>query len=349
MRILITNSGLHHSSGTETFTFELATRMRTAGHLPVVYSQITGGMAARLAQAGIPVVSDLRRLQAAPDIIHGHHHLETMTACLAFPQVPAVFVCHGWWPWEELPPTFPTIMTYVGVGPVTLERILTHVRLEGRPSNIVPTHFDDERFLPRETISEVPIKALIFSNRLTAESPVGKAIIEACKMRKVDVAGLGYYFGRMVDDPSETLRTFDLVFASGRSAVEAMASGCGVIVADAHGVAGFATADRLDGPAGVLNLSSRSSARANPSSIARQIDRYTPDLVQAATAHVWRTRPLSLAVERYLDIYTEAIARFRTGPRVSPERLLAEASAYIQTLAPILKGQISAQATPGPE
>ncbi len=65
-------------------------------------------------RAGQPRIASTSRylekfdLRPAPDIIHGQHHAETMTALLHFASVPAVFFfCHGWRPPEEEPPLFP--------------------------------------------------------------------------------------------------------------------------------------------------------------------------------------------------------------------------------------------------
>ena len=44
-----------------------------------------------------------------------------------------------------------------------------------------------------------------------------------------------------MDKPELLLSQFDLVFAVGRSAIEAMASGCAVIVADRYGLGGLVT------------------------------------------------------------------------------------------------------------
>jgi hypothetical protein len=46
----------------------------------------------------------------------GHRHLETLMAALKFPDVPIVHFCHGWIPWEEMPPA--SIRRYVAVDEV---------------------------------------------------------------------------------------------------------------------------------------------------------------------------------------------------------------------------------------
>ncbi len=47
--------------------------------------------------------------------------------------------------------------------------------------------------------------------------------------------------GTLVDDPERILPRYDLVFAKGRCALEAMAAGCAVIVCDAVGLGEMVT------------------------------------------------------------------------------------------------------------
>src|SRR6186713_2778989 len=104
LRILITNHDLRQVGGTQLYVVDLATALLERGHQPVVFSTRPGTVSDQLRRATVPVVSRLENLAEAPDVIHGHHLLETAAAVLAFPRVPAVFVCHGWFPWQEEPP-----------------------------------------------------------------------------------------------------------------------------------------------------------------------------------------------------------------------------------------------------
>ena len=125
LRVLITNNTLDTRAGSELYVRDLALGLLRRGHAPVAYSTVLGEVADELTAASIPVLDDLRALSVAPDVIHAHHHLDAMCAMLRFPDVPAVYVCHGWQPWQEQPPVFPAIRRYVGVDDVCTERILT--------------------------------------------------------------------------------------------------------------------------------------------------------------------------------------------------------------------------------
>ena len=117
----------------------------------------------------MPVVDDLARLGSPPDVIHGHHHLETLIAALTFPETPIVHFCHGWVPWEEMPLRHPSVARYVAVDEVCLDRL---VREEGvAPDSVEVLHnfVDLECFRPRAPLPPSPRRALVYSNYATAD------------------------------------------------------------------------------------------------------------------------------------------------------------------------------------
>src|SRR6267378_1694517 len=85
LRVLITNVTLAHRTGTETYVRDLASGLLARGHQPIVYCPDLGTVAEELLAATVPVVNDLVRLTAPPDIIHGHQYAETLAALLRFP------------------------------------------------------------------------------------------------------------------------------------------------------------------------------------------------------------------------------------------------------------------------
>ena len=346
MRILFTNNAFAHRGGSEMAVLDLAKRLKRKGHLPVAYSQELGEVANELVHSGIPVISDLDALQEQPDVIHGHHHLETMAACLHFSGVPAIYVCNGWLPWHELPPTFPTIMTYVGVGDVTRERIVTSVRLDGRPAIVVPTFFDEDLFQPKHEISASARRALIYSNTLTGKDKLVKDIAAACAKRHISLDTYGLASGKTTARPDALLLTYDVVFAVGRSAVEAMACGCAVVVCDKSGIAGMAQPGDFTGEGrNKLKLNERSLEQISSSTIGEQLDLYDASRIALVRDEIRAQRSLGSAVARFEEIYADAIARFPESGAREPARLLDDASRYIRSLAAILKHMRS----PAPE
>ncbi len=246
LRILITNHSLSERAGSELYVRDLAIALMKRGHLPVAYSPHCGAVAEELASATVPVVDDLRALGVIPDIIHGQHHLATMTAVLRFPTTPAIFVCHGWAPWEERPPSFPTILRHIAVDDLCRERLLTTADIAADAVSTIYNFVDLDRFTSRREWFASPRRALIFSNTANIADHRVPAIRAACArfgIGEVDVMGIES--GNSIARPEERLPSYDIVFAKARCALEAMASGAAVIVADSAGLGGLVTTQNM--------------------------------------------------------------------------------------------------------
>ncbi|MDQ3747147.1 MAG: glycosyltransferase family 4 protein, partial [Acidobacteriota bacterium] len=187
LRVLITNHSLAGLTGTEVYVRDLALGLLRRGHAPVVYTTRTGEGARRLREATIPVVDDLNKISAPPDIIHGQHHAETMTALLHFSETPALFFCHGWLPWNETPPRHPRILRYLAVDDTCRDRLLFEAGVPEERTRVVLNAVDLTRFLPRGPLPPRPRRALVFSNSAERHAPV---VREACARAdiKLDLA-----------------------------------------------------------------------------------------------------------------------------------------------------------------
>ena len=245
MRVLITNSTLAARAGTELYVRDLATALLERGHTPIAYSTWLGDVAAELRAATVPVIDDLSVLTEPPDIIHGQHHPEAMTALLSFPGVPAVFMCHGWMPWEELPPLFPRILRYIAVDHTCRDRLVLEAGIPEERTRVLLNFVDLDRFAPRDPLPEAPRRALLFSNQ-AREGNFVDAVRDACGKSglSLDVVGLGA--GNPTSRPEELLREYDIVFAKARAALEAMAVGAAVILCDEAGSGPMVTTQELD-------------------------------------------------------------------------------------------------------
>jgi glycosyltransferase involved in cell wall biosynthesis len=148
--------------------------------------------------------------------------------------VPALYVCHGWLPWQEAPPRFPSLRRYVAVDALRRDRLVLENGIPESQVEVIPNFVDLDRFRPRPPLSARPRRALLLSNQATPGSFV--PIVErACAAAGVDLEVAGYAAGRSVARPEELLPQFDLVFARGRSALEAMAVGTAVVLCDIEG------------------------------------------------------------------------------------------------------------------
>src|SRR5437588_3920148 len=213
--------------------------------MPIAYSTKLGDIAQEIRAATIPVIDNLDALATPPDIIHGHHHLDTMTALVRFPEVPAVYFCHGWLPWEESTPRFPRILRYVAVDHSCRDRLLLEHGIPEDRIRVLLNFVDLERFKPRGPLPARPKRALIFSNEANELTHV-KVVRDACGRADIELDVIGRNSGNTCKEPEGVLGSFDIVFAKGRSALEAMAVGAAVVLYGVAGVGSMVTTCELD-------------------------------------------------------------------------------------------------------
>jgi len=309
VRILLTNHRLDARGGTELYLRDLAAALRRRGHHPIAYSPFLGRAAEDLREVAVPVVRDLSLISAPPDLIHGQHHLPTIEALLRFPGVPAVFFCHGWLPWQEMPPRFSRIMRYVAVDALRRERLVTEEGIPPELVEVIPNSVDLERFRPRsQPLPKRPRRALVFSNQAVPGEGFHRFAVAACAERDIEVESLGSQTGRFLDRPKEILAGYDIVFARGRAAMEAMAVGCAVILCDTEGLGPMVTRGGVEelaaanfGVAALVDEPRIDLLRA-------RLDQYDPGDAAAVQGWIREHAGLEAAIDRIERVYADAIA-----------------------------------------
>jgi hypothetical protein len=333
MRILLTNNTLAHRTGSELYTAELAMALRVCGHLPVIYSAMLGELAEEVASAGVATVDALDGLEP-PDLIHGHHHLGTLTALLHFPGVPGLLVCHGYEPWEEAPVLFPRLRRYVAVDLPTAER-LTAAGVPPDRLETILNFADIDRFQPRPPLPPRPLRALVFSNNAHDGShlPVVRA---ACAQAGIEVDVAGIASGRVTKCPERLLPTYDLVFAKGRAAIEALVVGAAVILTDTAGCGPLVTSAELE-RLRPLNFGFRTLDRPlSPETVGSQIARYDAEDAARVSRKMREVAGLDKALSVYLDLYSRILAEAGEAASESANDRRA-AAAYLAWLDPFLR------------
>lgn len=318
LRVLLTNITLAGRSGTETVTRDLALSLQRAGHRPMVYSPSLGSIADELRAASIPVADDIANIRETPDVIHGHHVIQTAVAAARFPDVPALFVCHDFTGWHDVPPGLANIQTFVAISDGFRDRLVVEQGVDPAQVHVVLNAVDTERFQPGPSLPTKPRRALAFAKNHGHLA----AIREACAARDVAVDAVGTAVDRLIDAPEALLHDYDLVFTSARSALEAMACLRPVIVCDGRGLAGMATTDRY--PTwrrenfGLRVLSRPVSSKA----LLAEIDRYDPDDAVALGHRVREEAGLDAWAGEYVALYHRLIDGFvRPGPDESNRAL----------------------------
>lgn len=310
--VLITNHMMSRRTGTELFARELALDLLRRGHTPVVYTNELGEVASTLRAATVPVTDDLNTLASPPDIIHGQHHVETMTALLHFRDAPALFYCHGWLPWEERPPRHPRIYRHVAADDTCRDRLLWEGGISEERARVVLNAVDLERFRPRPPLPAKPRRALVFSNHGLRHAP---AVREACERAGVELELAGFDSGSVADEPEKVLGRYDLVFAKGRSALEALAVGSAVVLCDAVGSGPMVTSAEVARLRrqnfGVRALQGELRADA----LAREIARYDPSDAAEVSRIVRADASQTRAFEEIVSLYREIIEEHSATPR----------------------------------
>ena len=306
MRVLFTNHGLSLRAGTELYVRDIAVALHKRGHEPWCWTTVPGTVADELRAEGIRVVQSLGDLTGQPDLIHGHHRLETTAAGLYFPGVPVVSYCHGPKAWQERPCRLPNVAFWIAVDEACRERLVHEEGIDPSRIRVLLNFFDADRFPQRGPLPSRPVRALVFSNHASRDThvPVLREVCEAAGIR-LDVAGVAS--GKVVEDPGALLGQYDLVFAKARAAIEALAAGCAVVQCDSFG------AGRLVTPDNFHELRQRNfgfSTMQMPLTVehlAAQVRQYDAFACREVSERVRRECSLDHAVEQLLGHYHDAL------------------------------------------
>lgn len=331
MRVLLANVLLEGTSGTEGWTVDVARAARATGLQVAVHAPVLGRTGHALREEGFEVVDDVARLRAAPDVVHANHRAEALAGLLCFPAAAGVFACHDAKDWRSEPPTHPRLRRHVAVCVPTLERL----RALGLEPTVVHNAVDLARFRPRGPLPARPRRALLLSN-YADESTHLPAVREACARLGLALDVVGRAAGSEHDRPEELLPGYDLVFAKARSALQALAVGCAVVVCDVAGLG------RLVSTAAFDELRARNfgfSTMTRPVEVGlvvEEVGRYDPVDAAAVSARVRAEAGLELAVRRLVDLWREALDEQRSAP---PPDLEAERRALGEALARAARGE----------
>lgn len=335
LRVLITNNGLALRGGSELYVRDLATALLARGHSPIAYSTCLGEVAQEIRTAAVPVVSNLDAVAAVPDVIHGHHHLDVMTALLHFPGVPALCFCHGWFPWQEAAPRFPRIRRYAAVSQACRDRLIFEEGIPEDKAVVIPNFVDLERFAARGPLPCRPGRALVFNNHAT-EATFVAPVRAACAAEGIALDVVGVKAGKPCARPEAMLGGYDLVFATGRSALEALAVGAAVVLIDQLGCGPMVTAAEFEHLRS-CNFALRAlRERITPANLVREIRRYDAADAAAVSRRVRREAGREQTVDQLVALYRDVIDEQRQAPADASAESRAAAT-YLRWLAPTLK------------
>lgn len=331
LTVVIANATLATLTGTETYVRDLALGLLRKGHHPIVYSPELGPIAQELRRATIPVVDDLKSVGTTPDIIHGNHNTELITALLHFPTVPAVFFCHSWSDWISSPPSHPRILMHVAVDDTCRDRLVLENAI---PAERVRVHLhgvDLERFKPRAPLPKQPARALVFSNNANRWTHLN-AVREACNRAGIELDVVGSGVNASNAYPERLLADYDLVFAKARCALEALAVGTAVVLCDATGSGPLVTSGELD-RLQRLNFGIRTlTEKVDPNLLSREIARYDPVDAAEVSRKIRSGSDLNSVVDDAIALYYEVIEEFRRRSPSEPREENLAVAEYLRWL-----------------
>lgn len=245
MRVLMTTNQLAAWTGAELYVSDVAHGLQGRGHDVVIHVVVDGPLATELRRQGIRVVRRPTQIPWRPEVIHAQGNIGTRAANATFPEVPILFVCHTHDQWTQCVAPSPSIRRYAGVSRVCVQTLLRG----GAPSEqtvLMPNFVDTARFRRRTSLPAQPRRALMFSN---FARPGGylDVVQAACSQLGVELEHVGAGTGTATRAPHNVLPRYDLVFAKGRAAMEALAVGCAVVLCDFAGIGPMVTSSAFDG------------------------------------------------------------------------------------------------------
>lgn len=346
MKVLITNFSLASRGGTELYVRDLAAALLRRGHKPVVYSPELGAVAREIREATVPVVDDLAAVSFTPDVIHGHHLHETMTALLRFPGVPAVYVCHDWYSRLDAPPKFPRVLRYVAVDEVCYDKLVCEQGVAEERVRLLPSFVDLERFAPRAApLPPRPRRALLLCN-YAEEGPHLAAAREAFARANVTLDAFGKLLGETCERPEKILGEYDIVLAKGRAALEAVATGAAVILHVQRSVGPMVTAGELDRllplNCGIRAMTAWPDPAAFAAALAREIERYDPGDAAVAARRVRAACGHDRAADEFISLYEGVVAESKGAGAPDSRAEGLAASAYLRELLQSVKDERAA-------
>jgi glycosyltransferase involved in cell wall biosynthesis len=308
MRVLITNLSLAGRTGTEVYVRDVAMALLERGHTPIVYSPVLGELAHELRQKTIPVVDNLDAISVKPDVIHGHHNNETMTALLRFPGVPAVYFIHDNMSLNDVAPVFPRILRYVAVDDTCRDRLMCEQAIPEERVRVLYSFVDLEKFKPRGPLPSSPRRALVYSHH----SEHLKAVREVCAGAGLALDVAGRAGNNIVAAPELLLGKYDIVFAKARCALEALAVGAAVVLCDFVGSGPMVTTAELN-ELRRYNFGHRLLRRPLDSNLlAQEIARYDPADAAEVSRRIREMAGLDSTVTELINLYREVIDEYST-------------------------------------
>jgi glycosyltransferase involved in cell wall biosynthesis len=322
---------MRRPGGIRTFTCQLAVGFQSLGHEVKGFHAFVEGVG----EDSLPELGMVRGPEEfQPDILHLQHCLPAFSALLAFPGVPAVFHCHGG-TWRDAAFHHPRIHRYLVMSTFQAERLSIEQGIPPEKISVFLNPVDADRLRPDPPIEAREPAILVYHGRIAGDDPIVDVIKMAAARRGIRVDFSGSGFGSSVLSPETLLPTYPMVFASGISAIEAMASGCAVIVFGSGGcgeMVGSENFDRLRARNFSIPLN---CPRATTGTVGAALDSFDPADAAKVTARIREEAGLIPAVERLAETYRDVLTT-AAGVPSDPQGEKMALARFLRHMAPMV-------------
>jgi hypothetical protein len=192
---------------------------------------------------------------------------------------------------------------------------------------------DVTKFRQRARLPAKPARAVVFDNQ-AHELTSFPVIREACRRASIEVDVVGGFAGTAVTDPESVLGAYDIAFAKGKCAMEAMACGLAVILSHSRGVGGLVRSGEFD-RLRRLNFGLRSLQKPlSVDTLLSELALYDRDDARAVSDRIRETASADALHESLLATYEAVIAEHaRAGTNGQWQAESRAASAFLHKVA----------------
>jgi hypothetical protein len=230
-----------------------------------------------------------------------------------------------------MPLLHPAVTRYVAVDEVCVDRLVREEGIAAERVELLLNFVDLDRFRPRPPLPPSPARALVLSNSAGVDG-YARVVAAACESAGIPLDVVGAARGNASDAPEALLAGYDLVFAKGRTALEALAVGCATVVADWAGAGPLVTPDNYE-RLRRRNFGIRELQHAHDAAWYReQIGRYSSGAAAEVSRRVREEAGMPAAIDRLLAIYEAVMAAPRSAGDAS-----AAAARHVSRIARPLK------------
>lgn len=314
MNVLLTNIELTKVSGTVAYIRDLSLALHRRGFYVEVFTYEIGEVGLYLQDQGILVMTSLKHSKRIPDIIHAHHSPLLIDALIKYRNTPAIYFVHDRFNPLDKPIRDRNVLKYIAVDFFCKERFIEDIQLEEKYYEIILNWVDTEKFNLRSQIQEAPKKAAVFSNYASEQNYLNK-IREACQRANVDLEIIGLKANAYEANPHQILHNYDLIFAKGKAAIEALATGASVIVSDTLGYGGLVTKENF-GYFRKFNFGRKTLDRDfDVATILQDIKRYDREELKLLSVRIRSEASLHAFIDYIVPFYNTIILNFAQGIR----------------------------------